>query len=1085
MYYLQGISIYKSYRNGTVNYYYAIFANNLGLLYQKLGKYSKVEPLFIESKDIYEKLFGKEHQIYALCCNNVATHYEVVCEYSKAEDLYIEARNISARTLGKEHPEYATTCNNLGELYKSMGYYTKAEELIIEAKEIFKINFETNKPGYALACNNLAQLYKMRGEYSKAEKLYKESKSIRKKALGTEHPDYAASCSNLAELYRTTNRYAKAELLLLEARNIYINLYGKEHPEYATNCCNLALLYDDIGNYIAAEQLYIEALSIDEIIFGKQHPEYGYDCINLASLYLAIGDYQKAEALYFETRNIFKNTFGTEHPDYAKICNNLAALYFTLGNYPKAEELLIEAKNIDEKILGKQHPDYAIDCNNLAVLYQTFENYSKALSLFNEAKNITEMIYGNKHLYYSLDCSNLASIHSDLGNYEQSEQLYIEAKAIRKNILGKQHPNYATSCNNLASLYLEIGNYSKAEPLFLEAKKIREKVIGKEHPDYATTCNSLAILYMIKNNFSKAKPLILEANKNIDKQVHKSGTFMSESERELFLMVNINFHYNFFYSFYLNYKMKNPKLSEITYNNALLMKGLLLRSNIVMRQAVLNSGDQNLINIYNDWILNGTLLAKLESMPISERNMDIDSLHEVNNNFEKQLVASNLSNFKNLGGFNWHDVQNSLLKDEVAIEFIHFNYYDDKYQTDSVYYCALIIRKESKQPEMIYLFEQQELQNILTPEKYITNEDDNISDLYQTFKTETKSDSLYKLIWKPIDKHLQGINTIYISPSGLLLTIPIHAIPVNNSDTLLVMDKYNLSYLSTTANIIQQKKLYQKDIENAVLFGGIDYSADTTAWKVIAMQFHEGEEMYSRSLNTQVFAEIAGTDRGGYEIWQYLESTAKERKIIFELLEKSKIPTQYYKEIEATEEVFKSLSNEAPDVLHIATHGFYFPQVKQNRKGLKKMTGLKDKKYIHAENPLVRSGLVFAGANYSWNNNQIEGIDDGTLSAYEVSQLNLIGCKLVVLSACQIGLGDVNGSEGIYGLQRAFKMAGVDYIIYTLWSVDDYATQLFMATFYNNIFAGMEITEAFEKAQLYLRTKTNEVRYWAPFVLLY
>ena len=132
----------------------------------------------------------------------------------------------------------------------------------------------------------------------------------------------------------------------------------------------------------------------------------------------------------------------------------------------------------------------------------------------------------------------------------------------------------------------------------------------------------------------------------------------------------------------------------------------------------------------------------------------------------------------------------------------------------------------------------------------------------------------------------------------------------------------------------------------------------------------------------------------------------------------------------------------------------------------------------------MRSGLLFAGANHTWNGEEPQGIDDGTLSAYEVSHLNLFDCNLVVLSACQTGLGDVNGGEGIYGLQRGFKMAGVDFIIYSLWSVDDYATQLFMTTFYENLISGLEVRQAFEKAQLFLQSKTDDIYYWAPFVLI-
>ena len=168
--------------------------------------------------------------------------------------------------------------------------------------------------------------------------------------------------------------------------------------------------------------------------------------------------------------------------------------------------------------------------------------------------------------------------------------------------------------------------------------------------------------------------------------------------------------------------------------------------------------------------------------------------------------------------------------------------------------------------------------------------------------------------------------------------------------------------------------------------------------------------------------------------------------------------------------------------MHIATHGFYFPEIEKDYQDFNMIN--EDIKYIHSENPLVRSGLILAGANHTWNNETISGIEDGTLTASEVSKLALFNCRLVVLSACQTGLGAVKGSEGIFGLQRAFKMSGIDFMIYTLWSVDDHATQLFMTTFYENLFSGMEVREAFKTTQTYLRNKTGEVKYWAPFVLV-
>ena len=854
---------------------------------------------------------------------------------------------------------------------------------------------------------------------------------------------------------------------------------------------SLQTAYTNAGNYDSALIYAHKSLQLIENNNGKLDTLYANKLMDISNLYYDLAEYETVIKYDLECKNIREIVLGKEHPDYAMSCNNLGLLYDDMGNYQKAEPLYIEAKTIREKVLGTEHPDYAISCNNLAELYKAMGNYQKAEPLYIEAINIQKNVVGKEHPDYAISGNNLANLYYVMGNYQKAEPLYIEAKNIFEKVLGTEHPSYANNCYNLARLYKTIGNYSKAELFYIEAKNIYEKVLGKEHPRYATNCNNLALLYQAIGNYQKAEPLIIEANQNIEKQVLQSGTFMSEAEREKFLENNITEYYNQFNSFYLKRKAKNPALTGISYNNALLMKGLLLRSGIAMRQAVLNSGDENLINTYNEWLGIGGVIVKLESMPIEKRFMDLDSLREVANNLEKSLFQ-NSDLFEKVGTLNtkWEDVQNSLQKNEVAIEFTHFQYHDDKRWTDSTYYCALILKKGMKQPEMVYLFEERELQAILKPEEYITSEEENVLDLYQTFKSETKSDSLYSLIWKPLEEHLAGIETINMSLTGLLLTIPFHALPVNNSDSILLMDKFKFNYLTTTANLVMNTEFFHKDIENAVLFGGIDYMADTTLWKQTALKYSELPARETSRGFQQNLEDFEYNERGGYEMWTYLKGTAKETELIHELMQEHKIATEYYTAINATEEVFKSLSSNSPAILHIATHGFYFPEVEKSYEKFKSMS---DIPYIHSNNPLVRSGLIFAGANHTWNGKEIQGIEDGTLSAYEVSLLDLFDCRLVVLSACQTGLGAVAGSEGIYGLQRGFKMAGVDFMIYTLWSVDDYATQLFMTTFYTNLFSGMEVREAFAQAQLSLRekvsasdkTKEQEIQYWAPFVLVY
>ena len=186
---------------------------------------------------------------------------------------------------------------------------------------------------------------------------------------------------------------------------------------------------------------------------------------------------------------------------------------------------------------------------------------------------------------------------------------------------------------------------------------------------------------------------------------------------------------------------------------------------------------------------------------------------------------------------------------------------------------------------------------------------------------------------------------------------------------------------------------------------------------------------------------------------------------------------------DASEESFKAFSGKSPSVLHIATHGFFFENVTNTERDVLDLT--KESVYKVSEDPLMRSGLILAGANYAWKHgSNPHANENGILTASEIANLDLSNTDMVVLSACETGLGDIDGSEGVYGLQRAFKMAGVDIIVMSLWEVPDAETSEFMQLFYSNWLGGMKVREAFRNTQRNMSTKYKDTpEKWAAFVL--
>ncbi|MGH2563612.1 MAG: CHAT domain-containing protein, partial [Ginsengibacter sp.] len=453
----------------------------------------------------------------------------------------------------------------------------------------------------------------------------------------------------------------------------------------------------------------------------------------------------------------------------------------------------------------------------------------------------------------------------------------------------------------------------------------------------------------------------------------------------------------------------------------------------------------------------------------------VKDLEEDANTLEKDLtrLSSAFKNQQAQNNITWKNIQQNLKPNEAAIEFVDFNFYNGKRYTDSTYYIALLLRKDKPEPQLIKLFEKKQLDSILLNKG---NDENEIITNFYGYPKNTLEKSLYDIIWKPIEKSLTGITKIYFAPSGNLHKLAFAALPIGNNKVL--SDKYQLVELNTTASVTNQVPFFIDTTDNIQLFGGVQYDADSTELKqVVNLYASNKDNLASRSVPDDL-------DRGG--TFNYLPGTQTEIESIKQQSAAANNHVKILSGIDATEESFKALNgNASPAVIHIATHGFFFPDPKENKDKAVAKFETSGKVFKQSDNPLFRSGLAFAGANYEWTGKPIKGIEDGILTAYEVSNMYLPNTKLVVLSACETALGDIEGSEGVYGLQRAFKIAGVKNLVMSLWKVPDRATAEFMQIFYKNLFSKQSLSDAFYHAQTTMKNKYRDDPYkWAAWVLI-
>ena len=982
-----------------------------------------------------------------------------VSEIVSAYDSYSDT-DTEKTMLIKDH---ITSLYNLESYNASIGNYAEAIRLGTTVMQIREKVFGKEDPAYIESLSSLASYYFALCNYVKAIQLQTEAAKVLKDNFGNENIDYATSLSELSLFHAHIGNYLEAIRLGKEVIKIYKQNLGANNPYYAITLDNLAVFYAYIGNYSEAIILGKEAMKIKKELFGTENSDYAQSLNNLASFYSNIGNYSEAIILGKEAVKIKKKILGDENSEYALSLRNLAMFYTEIGDYAEALNLGEEALKIRKKILGTEHPDYARSLNDLAVINSRVGKYNETLLLLAEATRIREKVLGKNHPDYAWSLNDLALCHARIGNYNEAIRIGKEAFDIRKSTLGTEHPDYACSLNDLAECYFRIGNYAEAIKMGTEAVELRKEILGDSHPSYALSLLNLTLYYYYQGDFLRAyncASKYIECSRSFifnifsDLSSHFQETLWKGSYAYLFVSV---------LPCLVNKYRNKESISQLFDNTCLFAKGLLLNTGIEMRKLILESGDSMLIIKYKDLSTNISNYNKLIEKPIKIRYMNADSLKNVIQYQEMELARESkvFGDYTRNLTITWKDVQRNLEEGDIAIEFLDYPLVG----TDSTIYVAFTLKKDYDSPHMVTLFEKKQLKTM--PESvYYTQTD--VSDL----------------VWKPLEEELKGVKNIYFAPSGELHRIGIEYLPISKTEN--ISEVYTLHRLSSTRQLaVVQDETKGK---NSIIYGGINYdeksnpiSTESTSTKgsVLRSAFVYRANVDSLSLRNT---------------FEYLEGTKREADMIAEDMKQHRVPYFYYSGTDGTEESFKNLDGTKPKVMHIATHGFYFTEEEAEKSQFARpeMVLLTDGgpqvgKFVEHK-PMTRSGLLFSGCNRVIHNEQIpDGDEDGILTAQEISTLDLRGLDLVVLSACQTGLGDIISGEGVFGLQRGFKKAGAKTIIMSLWNVNDESTMKMMTSFYHYYLKGMSKEEAFHAAQDELR-KDNSLQQdrpdWAAFIMM-
>ncbi len=989
----------------------------------------------------------------------VATLYKQG-QYDEAMRLAPEVVASARQFFGEKHSVHASSLYLLASLFQALGRDGAAEMVFCQVIDIQRDVVGEDHPDFAWSIHRLARLYHFKGNLIAAKPLYERATAVLAASNNDRDLRLASCLNNLSGVCHSLGQYANAEALLRRAVEIWRSSVGEEHPDFANSLMNLAGVCEASGNYTVAEPLYRRAVEI----LG-QHPDsalYANALNLLAGLCETIGDYGEAERLYFQALEIYQRTLGHQHPRTAVVLNNLGYLGKSVGSHDIAEQFLKQAIKIFESQPDAESAEFADSLNNLAEVFSFRKKYDEAEHLFQRVMNIRRRLLGDGHPSLALCLNNLALLHEWKGETSSAEALFRQALTMLRSSFGESHSMVALPLNNLGLLCAVTGRQTEAMSLMQQAATINAQIIGQvfsiaseiQRLNYLATLegNLHGFLSLVRQYLSGDSSAIESA---FDLVLRRKAitTEVAAIQRDAMLSGM--------------YPLLETKLQEL---NELRMQ--------LARKTLAGPGLEGLSThqqLLNEW---GTQKERLES----ELARQIPEM-----NLEQKLQAA--------------DRQVIALKLPTGItlvEFIRFNVLDfatpadwDMSHWKPARYLAFVLPAgEPDNLQMIDLGEAEPIDRMIaTFRAAITEEDESAGERGLGAwpgaqggaasggagggRGEREGQALRATLFDPLVKALGRRTRLLLAPDGDLTRLPFEVLPLAGGRRLI--DEYQISYLGAGRDVLRWGAAVSGEASAPLVAADPDFDLSAAQdWDAAG-----GEQNAGRPVPGRRSRDL----QRGLTTVERLEGTLAEGRRIAALL-----GVEPWLDKRALEARLKACRS--PRILHLATHGFFLADQKrdlnESGRGLGALGAAGEWGRMAGpgmENPLLRSGLLLAGFNTWLAGDSLPAeAEDGILTAEDVSGLDLLATELVVLSACETGLGEIHVGEGVFGLRRAFMLAGAKTLVMSLWKVPDEQTRELMEDFYRRILRGEGRSEALRQAQLTMKQKYPDPYYWGAFI---
>ena len=956
----------------------------LGAYHFYLSSYDSAEVYWSRSSEFAERKHGRINNQVARSLLNLGILKTRLGNNIESERICRNVLEIQEELFGKSHPNLTSSLNSLATTLWQQGRYVEAEEYFLRDVEIVHSEYGDDSHEMSRHLHNLGSMYFDWGRYPDAERVLSRVLELMRKYVGDMHPTIAMVLNNLGTIYLRKAQYVKAEDAYFESLKIKENVYGSDHSELITTLVNIGTLYEALGRYPEAEPYYDRALRISEEIFGTNHFYPAAIYANLGGLYHKHNRLDEAETAYVKSISAYEQSVGEDYAAVLTVKHLLSNIYNDRGDLEKAVTTLEDVRSRTEANRGEFHPDLILLLSDLADLYMQVDRDNDAMLCLERAYDVARSNFEDSHPLIAIVNGRMSRFLESKGEFDSALSYARQSLEIDSTMFGLNHPKVAYDFERIGDIMMSAGEFESARSMLNVATRLGMRVL-EENAFFMSEENALGYAAKCRLKHQKYMKSILSGQSNRQQL----------SPEEALTLIN---------------------------SKGVVTRSLSNRHRWLCEQS--NSKSTALLDsLYFAKSALSSLFTDSEYSFGDDYIQTSDSLNNLIEEIETRIGYSGMDAVSAGTYSSPYDIAAVIPESGTAIlEFIRGEKSRVPDSLDGTGYSVLVL-SSNQAPQLVWLGYSDTLDAAIRDYSsemamlcMIGNES-GVAAEDNALKLCTK---LYQIIWAPIEDLLDGADTVYISPDAQLGLISFATLC--DTDGHFLIEDYAIRYLPAARDYCDSDTSSVTG-DGILLVGNPEFDLDLSTYTI-----EEDSEMAGRGASDYFVPSLV---RGGesIEILPAMDLPGTEKEILMldsMFTELSNESVVLLNGADATEGRFcKNVTGKR--IVHIATHGFYQDPVetKENTRS------------AFIQNPLLLSGILFAGCNKQNRGMGHDVLDNGVLSALEIASLNLDGVELVVLSACNTGLGEIHAGEGIRGLRRAFQIAGADLVMSTLWYIPD------------------------------------------------